>query len=124
MEDLYVTHDRTWWQHEDRAADHPLISHPLVRTHPETGERYLYLNSMLASSIIGMSPEAGDELIKTLGREYTRPEYQVRFHWTPGAIAMWDNRVVQNYTEHDYGDFPRHVDRIFLSDFGQPLVEP
>jgi taurine dioxygenase len=71
-----------------------------------------------------MSPQASDDLIAMLTREYDRPDNQVRFEWSPGAIVIWDNRVVQNYTAHDYGDFPRHVDRIFLSHFDQPQTEP
>ncbi|HEY2723249.1 MAG TPA: TauD/TfdA family dioxygenase [Pseudonocardiaceae bacterium] len=101
----------------DPGFDRPMVAHRLVRTHPATGEQHLYLNNSLPCSIIGMSQEASDELLATLAQEYLRPEHQLRFQWSPGAIAMWDNRVVQHTGTHDYGEYPRHLVRICLADF-------
>ncbi len=122
LKGLHVTHDLTQHFHE-RGIEHPLISHRLVRTHPHTGEKHLFINLAVSPSVIGISPEASEKLIAKLTEEYTRPEYQVRFRWSPGAIAVWDNRVVQHYAVRDYGDFPRHLERILLADFNQPQIE-
>ncbi|MGH3672288.1 MAG: TauD/TfdA dioxygenase family protein [Pseudonocardiaceae bacterium] len=105
--------------HRAPEADHPIVSHPLVRTHPETGERHLYLNlaPWVEALILGVSAHESAALVERLRQEYLRPEYQVRFQWSPGAIAMWDNRVVQHTGTQDYSDFPRHMKRICLASF-------
>jgi taurine dioxygenase len=112
LEGKYVTHRAL-------EADHPVVAHPLVRTHPETGERHLYLNlaPWVEPLILGMSTHKSATLVERLRQEYLRPEYQVRFQWSPGAIAMWDNRVVQHTGTKDYDDFPRHLKRICLASF-------
>lgn len=116
LEGHYLTHGLP--QHaEDPDFDRPMVAHRIVRTHPWTGERHLYLNNSLHTTVVGMSREESDRLVETLRAEYLRPEYQVRFHWTPGTVTMWDNRVVQHTGIHDYGDYPRHLMRICLADF-------
>jgi taurine dioxygenase len=119
LDGLYVTHGL---RHDpEPGAERPVVCHPLVRTHPETGERLLYINlaSWNNSLIVGMSREESDALVAVLAREYLRPEHQVRFQWSPGALAMWDNRAVQHTGVHDYGDFPRRMERICLACFAE-----
>jgi alpha-ketoglutarate-dependent sulfate ester dioxygenase len=53
----------------------------------------------------------------------TRPEYQVRFRWSPGAIAVWDNRAAHHYAVRDYGDFPRYMERVLITDPQLPIIE-
>jgi alpha-ketoglutarate-dependent taurine dioxygenase len=119
LEGRYVTHTGAQWVRGTDRPDHPLVAHPLVRTHPETGARHLYLNlaPWVAALVLGMSTQESAALVQRLSQEYLRPEYQVRFHWSPGAMAMWDNRVVQHTGTHDYGDFPRRMKRICLASF-------
>lgn len=119
LEDKYVTHTGAQWVRGTDRPDRPLVAHPLVRTHPETGERHLYLNlaPWVEALILGVSTQESAALVERLRQEYLRPEYQVRFHWSPGAMAMWDNRVVQHTGTHDYGDFPRRMKRICLASF-------
>jgi taurine dioxygenase len=112
---LIVTHHAP--DRRDSAADdQPQVSWPLVRVHPETGEKYLHINFMLRPRIIGWDRDESEELVRTLKEETTRPEYEVRFRWTPGAVAMWDNRMTHHYGVADYGDFPRQMERILIAD--------
>jgi alpha-ketoglutarate-dependent taurine dioxygenase len=117
VDDKYVTHGG------GTASRRPIVAHPLVGIHPDTEEKYLYLNlaSYVESLILGMNRRASDALVKKVRREYLNPAYQVRFHWSPGTIAMWDNRVVQHTGTADYGDLPRHMKRICLASFHHPL---
>jgi hypothetical protein len=68
----------------------------LVRTHPETDEKVLSVNFTQHPHIVDWTTAHSTELLQTLKQEATRPEYQVRFTWSPGAIAMWDNRAVHH----------------------------
>ncbi|MGB6225832.1 MAG: TauD/TfdA family dioxygenase, partial [Pseudonocardiaceae bacterium] len=122
LEGLYVTDDLT--QHfRDRGVDYPLLARPIVGTHPETGEKVLRVNFTQYPQVVGWDTERSAELIQTLKQEATRPEYQVRFTWSPGAIAMWDNRAVHHYAVRDYGDFPRRMERVVVAESRLPLVE-
>jgi taurine dioxygenase len=95
--------------------NNPIVAHPVVRTHPETGERALYLNDMLTTQIIGLETKAeSDELIQFLLRQFLRPEIQVRFKWRKHSIAFWDNRCTVHYAVNDYGDYPRRMERVAI----------
>ncbi|OCC23782.1 taurine dioxygenase [Croceicoccus estronivorus] len=99
---------------EKRAAfleRHPPQSHPVVRIHPETGERLLYVNSGFTTRILDVSEEESDALLTRLFDEVKRPEYQVRFRWEVGSIAFWDNRSTQHYGVADYVG-SRHLERV------------
>jgi len=96
--------------------DNPLVAHPIVRTHPETGERTLYLNSNLCSYIVGLPQEESDALLAELHAHYARPEFTCRFRWTPNAIAVWDQRQTQHYAVSDYPPgTPRELHRILIA---------
>ena len=122
LDGLYVTHDVT--EHfRQRGIVYPLLAHPLIRTHPETGEPVLHLTFAQHPQIVGWDPAASAALIGTLKEEATRPEYQVRFSWAPGAVAMWDNRAVHHYAVRDYGDYPRRMERVLVVDHATPFIE-
>lgn len=76
---------------------YPPCDHPVVRIHPETGVRTLFVNEAYSMGIVGMEEREAMALIRDLSDEFRRPEYQVRFKWTPNALAIWDNRAVQHY---------------------------
>lgn len=118
LDGKYATHNGP---QADPGTDRPLVAHPLVRVHPETGQRHLYLNlaPWVEPLILGMSKHDSAALVEKLRQEYLRPQYQVRFRWSPGTIAMWDNRVVQHTGTRDYGNFPRRLERICLARFHQ-----
>lgn len=97
------------------ARDFPPVRHPVVRTHPETGEKILYVNYTFTSRIIGLTEEESDSLLRLLFDRIKVPEYQVRFRWTPNAIGIWDNRSTQHYAVGDYWPAHRVLERVTVS---------
>ena len=91
--------------------------HPLVRVHPETGEKLLFLNPGTTSHIVGLKEPESRAILDLLYHELQRPEYQVRFRWRPGALAVWDNQAVAHAGPIDYAQFnlPRVVRRITVA---------
>lgn len=91
--------------------------HPLVRVHPETGEKLLFLNPGTVSHIVGLKEPESRALLDLLFYELTRPEYQVRFHWRPNSLVVWDNQAVAHAGPIDYAQFdlPRAVRRITVA---------
>lgn len=114
IDHLYVIHD---FQKSLQKADYryPIVSHPLVRTHPETLEDGLFVNFSLKPSIVGWSKEESDALLRELHDEISRPEYHVRFKWRPNSIAFWDNRSTLHYPVRNYGDYPRLMERVLIA---------
>jgi len=80
----------------------PPVEHPVVRTHPETGRKCLFVNRNFTSHIKGLERAESDAVIGYLLSHIEQPEFQCRFHWRPGSIAMWDNRCTQHYALVDY----------------------
>jgi len=93
----------------------PPQEHPVVRTHPETGQRILYVNTAFTSHIKGMDPEESRVLLAKLYRTAARPEYQCRFRWAPGSLAFWDNRSSQHYAASDYFPEVRVMERVTIA---------
>ncbi len=89
--------------------------HPVIRTHPETGRKALYVNGAHTVRIEGMSEEESAPLLKYLFEHQTRPEFTCRFRWQPGSIAFWDNRATQHNPINDYHGFKRVMHRITLA---------
>ena len=96
--------------------DYPLVAHPIVRTHRETGEKILWVDFGKHAQIIGVSEAENREILQLILDRYRKPEYQVRFNWKPGSIAFWDNRAAVHYAVRNYGDFPRLLQRILIAD--------
>ena len=67
-------------------------SHPIVRTHPETGKKILYVNSMYTKKIVGIEKNESDEILKEIFLHQERLDFTCRFKWTENAVALWDNR--------------------------------
>jgi taurine dioxygenase len=88
--------------------------HPVVRVHPESGERSLILGGF-AQSIVGMGPQASRDLIRVLQEYVTRPENTVRWRWRVGDLAIWDNRATQHIAVFDYGDAHRRGERVTVA---------
>jgi len=115
LADRHVTHDF-------RAAlnrvghDYPIVAHPVVRTHRETGAKVLWVNFTQKPHIVGVDLAESRELLQLVLAQYQKPEYQVRFSWRPHSIAFWDNRAAVHYAVRNYGDFPRVLDRILIAD--------
>ncbi len=102
-------------------AQFPDAEHPVVRTHPETGEKALFVNSFTthftnyhtpARVRVGQDYSPGaSELLNYLIRQAFIPEYQVRFRWKPNSVAFWDNRCTQHYAVMDYPPCHRKMER-------------
>lgn len=86
--------------------------HPLVKTHPVTGKRFLYINESFTQQIIGMRATESNQMLNYLYRHIEQPENQVRFKWTEGALAIWDNRCTWHYATADYLPQSREMHRI------------
>jgi taurine dioxygenase len=92
-----------------------VAAHPVVRRHPETGRRALYVNVAHTVRFDGMTEEESRPLLEYLFRHQTRPEFTCRFRWRPGSIAFWDNRCAQHNAINDYAGHRRLLHRITLA---------
>ncbi|MEU3682011.1 TauD/TfdA family dioxygenase [Streptomyces sp. NPDC030592] len=90
----------------------PPVEHPVVRTHPETGRRMLFVNTSFTTHITGMDRAESDRLLRLLFQQAHVPEYQVRWRWQAGDVAFWDNRATQHYAVGDYGTERRIAERV------------
>jgi taurine dioxygenase len=102
---------------EKRAAmleQYPPVEHPVVRTHPETGRKTLFVNSFFTESIVGVDDEESDWLIDRLAQQAMHAEWQVRLRWEPGTVAFWDNRATQHYAVSDYFPQRRVMERVAI----------
>lgn len=88
--------------------------HPVVRTHPETGRKALFVNVAHTAGIVGMTEEESTPLLQFLFKHQIKPEFTCRFRWTAHAIAFWDNRCVQHNPVNDYHGHRRVMHRITL----------
>lgn len=86
--------------------------HPVVMIHPVTGRKFLYVNEGFTQHIVGLTARQSRRLLNYLLDHINRPEYQVRFHWRNGSVAMWDNRITQHYAVADYLPAYRCMHRI------------
>ncbi len=93
----------------------PPVQHPVVRRHPETGRRMLFVNTSFTTHIGGMEREESDRLLSYLVRQAHVPEYQVRFRWQAGDVAFWDNRATQHYAVDDYAPHRRVAERVAIA---------
>jgi alpha-ketoglutarate-dependent taurine dioxygenase len=99
---------------DDRAAmreKYPPVEHPVVRIHPETGRKLIYVNRFFVDHITGIDRDASNALIDRLAGEAETVEYQCRFRWQPHSVAFWDNRAVQHYASSDYWPQRRVMER-------------
>jgi taurine dioxygenase len=87
-------------------ADNPPVVHPVVRTNPATGRKALFVNQNFTSYIAGVSSRESAALLEYFTAHVAQPEFQVRWRWTPNAVAFWDNRWTQHYALADY--YPAH----------------
>ncbi|MFF3455097.1 TauD/TfdA dioxygenase family protein [Streptomyces sp. NPDC002730] len=124
--------DRLWAVHtnaydyaepkSEKAAEHRRrfvstryrTEHPVVRVHPESGERGLFIGGF-AQSLVGLSPSESRDILRILQSYVTRPENVVRWTWAPGDLVLFDNRSTQHYAPDDYGDLPRLLHRVTVA---------
>ena len=126
LEGLTAVHDFSWGFKEslaeaggrERLADaveaNPPVRHPVIRTHPETGKKVIFVNSLFTTHIEGLRPAESDALLGFLYQHVTTAEYTCRFHWEPNSIAIWDNRSTQHKPINDYFPAHRRMERITI----------
>ena len=128
IEPLYAVHDMGSFRNsalgrdnDVEALNHTLAEagsavHKVVKHHPVTGRPILYVNQSFTRHIVGMSTGDSDRLLHYLYSSANQPEFQVRFRWHNGAVAMWDNRASQHYAVADYAPAYRCMHRVTVLD--------
>jgi taurine dioxygenase len=90
-------------------------AHPVVRIHPETGRKTLFVNYGHSVRFQGMTEEESEPVLSYLFRHQIRPEFTCRFQWAVGSMAMWDNRCTQHNPINDYHGFRREMHRVSIN---------
>ena len=126
IDDLYAVHDNeaflqgmktrgaTDAEVEAKRAEFPPATHPVVRTHPVSGRKSLYVNRIFTRRIADMDPKDSDTLLQKLYLQAWIPDYQCRFRWRPDSFAFWDNRAAQHYAAADYWPNRRAMERVTI----------
>ena len=105
---------------EQLRREHPPQLHPVVRRHPVTGERHLFVNHVFTTRIIGLTEEESKDLLAYLIDRVKTPEYQVRVRWSANAITVWDNQATQHYAILDYWPAERVMERVTVAGTDRP----
>ena len=98
----------------EMVLNNPPQEHPVVRTHPESGRKGLFVNCLFTSSIKGMKEREGRALLDFLISHMETPEYGCRMDWRPNSVAFWDNRITQHRPVNDYWPQRRKMQRITI----------
>ena len=85
-----------------RREEHPHAEHPVIRTHPETGRKLIYVNAPFTKEIVGMNKAESEAILSFLYAHCANPQFQCRFKWEKNSIAFWDNRCTQHHATWDY----------------------
>jgi len=93
---------------------YPMPEHPVIRTHPDTGKKLIYVNAAFTQYIKDWDADESSKMLRFLYSKAATPEYQCRFVWEDNSIAFWDNRSVQHYASSDYWPQVRRVERVTI----------
>lgn len=123
---LYAVHDFSWGFKEslaepggrerlaDAVAANPPVRHPVIRTHPETGKKAIFVNSLFTTRIEDLSLAESDAILQFLFEHVKTDEFTCRFHWGSNCLAIWDNRCTQHRPVNDYFPAHRRMERITI----------
>jgi len=112
--------------HDAHPHDHPerMAVHPVVRVHPETGKKSLFVNEHFTRRILELNHEESEAMLRFLTRWVTNARFALRYHWSEGTIAMWDNRCTQHCVLDDF-EGERVIQRVtVMGDVPEPAVPP
>lgn len=117
LEGMYAVHDgnHVYKGLYDNVADKPVYpsaKHPIVRTHPETGKKCLFVNRSFTTHIVGLPRDESDAILGFLYNHMEHPNFQYRFVWQANSVAFWDNRCAQHRAIWDYWPHRRHGHRV------------
>ena len=93
-----------------------LTPHPMVKVHPVTGRKALFVNRGWTTSVVGMDQTEANAILFALFNHAEKPEFNTRWHWTTGDAALWDNRCTMHYAVNDYEAAPRILHRVTIYD--------
>jgi taurine dioxygenase len=127
LEKLRAVHDMTTDEYRSRPGNFdirhsssidfshvPSAEHPVIRVHPESGRKGLFVNPLFTSHIVGLTPAESSHLLDYLFSHMERPEFIVRRRWSRNDVAFWDNRTTMHKAVNDYGTSPRLAYRICI----------
>ena len=126
IDDLWAVHDNEGFLNgmrqsgaseveiEARRAQFPPQRHPVVRTHPVSGRKSIYVNRAVTRRIEGVEAVESEALLERLYHQAWVPDFQCRFRWAPDSLAFWDNRAAQHYAAADYWPEERSMERITI----------
>ena len=117
LDGLIAVHDgehvyRGLYDNVAEKPTYPKGHHPVVRTHPETGRKCLFVNRAFTTHIVGIPRDESDAILGYLYNHMEHPNFQVRFQWQPHSIAFWDNRCAQHRAIWDYWPHRRYGHRV------------
>jgi taurine dioxygenase len=102
-------------------SKYPPVEHPVIRTHPVSGRKALFVNEMVTSRIAGLEIEESDMILQYLFTHLKRQEFQCRLHWTNGTLVVWDNRATQHMVIPDFQPCYRLNHRVAIKDDHAPI---
>ena len=100
---------------------YPPVQHPVIRTHPVSGRKCIFVNEMVTSRIIGLEPEESEVILKFLINHLKQPIFQCRLHWEDNTVVVWDNRATQHQILADFQPSYRLNQRIAIKDEARPV---
>jgi taurine dioxygenase len=106
----------------DAGKVYPSAEHPLVCTHPETGRRYIFVNTTFTTHIRSIEPAESQTILAFLLRHIENPYFQVRFKWQVNDVAVWDNRCTQHIAIWDYWPHERSGHRVTIKGSAPTLL--
>ena len=123
VDPLFAIHDFTQTfgarlspeERAEKQREYPPARHPVIRTHPETGQRTIYTNRSFVREIEGCTLEESAEIVGHLERQIMNPSVQCRIRWDVDTFVMWDNRSVQHFATDDFWPETRHVERVTIT---------
>ncbi|HUR78103.1 MAG TPA: TauD/TfdA family dioxygenase [Acidimicrobiales bacterium] len=111
---FFATRDTTGGEKAMANAAAPPMRHPVIRVHPETGRRSVFVNPLFTIKIDGLRRAESDALLAVMQEVATRPDAMVRWRWEAGDLAFWDNRCTMHYALRDFGTARRNMLRVAL----------